>query len=522
MELFIQWYFSLPVGLILSLPAPSSSSSLGRWVQPFIDSMNHEKDMKEDRRDDILLKGAQQQYTATSRKRRLASVSPSLSKLFDACWMTNHLLHAFILAEHCMWGELARARHLEEATLGEFSAISCGIRWKTLQDAIAKTVHLALRLGRLGKLSIQAVEQVDEIIRTVALFQLNDEEEVDHATVASIVSQPVEDSSTSNPDPWIATFESCHTAQQMKDWSSVLSWFSQWNDPDALCCIRALVLCTAWNAERSEMHQLEDALDEILTHLKSTRLRASMSVFVWEQFVRVHIVTLMSFWEESANGRLPPRGLQPAIARRFFAIVKKLLVGLETTIDSLFKSKRDLTISLDQPSALILDGQEDDDDEDEEDQTNGNEELGQAEFRMSFLTKRNRWPCPVQTLDHIFHLNWPPSYNDGSHLMKSLKQFQWHQVSLEQVRDHLSLVLVLDAFAATSLSPISITRLFLWGGAHLCRSDSFMISTRQTIEDREGPSTIIDDKNYTKIDLVIQQERISVSSCEYIIDLTPF
>lgn len=463
-QLFLEWFFALPLGTVLALPAPSLSSSLQRWLQPYF-VLSVETDELEN--------SSGKSGSTGAFLNKLYPCSVPLKDIFTACWKTNKLYHAFVLAVHCGWGEQQQAKRKEEATLGKFSSAGGGVRWSILQDSIAKAVHLSLRLGRMGRLSVEAVENVDEIMRAVALMQLNDGTESEQVTAIKTKPRGSSLSVDGSLDLWVATIEHCRNAAQMREWRSVLAAFPQLASEDSLCCFRALLLCTAWNAERSDMHQLDDALLE-LDSLSSSKLKAAMATHVWEKFIRVHVVTLISFWEESAAGRKPQRGLQPQIARRFFGIIKNLLILLVTSVNA-HASEAALAQEGDIYESDVSDDENaehrlaDEDDENEA-------ALALPEYKMDFLAPSVSWACPVKDLREVFRRRWPPTH-DSSTLMQGLTGFSVQRVSLSQIADHLSLVLLLDSFAATTVTPVSIVKLFANHGKHLCRPDSFLAAS---------------------------------------------
>uniref|UniRef100_K3WMU9 Rab3-GAP regulatory subunit N-terminal domain-containing protein n=1 Tax=Globisporangium ultimum (strain ATCC 200006 / CBS 805.95 / DAOM BR144) TaxID=431595 RepID=K3WMU9_GLOUD len=448
-DMFLEWFFSLPLGTVLAIPSPNLSSSLQRWLGPYFTSP--------DTSDDLAAEAAESSKSGEfepmgASLRKLFPCSEPLKKIFTACWKTNKLFHAFVLSVHCGWGERQQAIRLEDSTLGKHSSAGGGVRWSILQDSIAHAVHLSLRLGRMGRLSVEAVENVDEIMRTLALMQLNDGIESEDAASIKLGASSGNLTAKADLDHWVAELEHCRNAAQMKDWQSVLSEFPQFASKDSLCCFRAVLLCTAWNAERSDMHQLDDALAEI-DSLSSTKLKAAMATHIWEKYIRVHVVTLISFWEESAAGRKPQRGLQPQIARRFFGIIKNLLIILVTAINVHRSEAAALTGEND-----IYESDASDDEngelppiEDEEDE----EKVSMPEYRMEFLAQSLSWLCLAKDLQGAFKRRWPPAH-DSSSLIQGLAKFDVQCISLNQITDHLSLILLLDSFAATTVTPVSI------------------------------------------------------------------
>lgn len=464
-DMFLEWFFSVPLGAVLAIPPPNLSSSLQRWLRPYFALSEDNDDVESHTAGD-----ANNEFTPVGNSlRKLFPCSGSLKEIFDACWKSTKLFHAFVLSVHCGWGERQQAKRLEEKTLGKCSSAGGGVRWNVLQDAIANAVHLSLRLGRMGRLSVEAVENVDEIMRTLALMQLNDGIESEDAVASKprvLNGNAVVDASS---DQWVTAMEHCRNGAQMRDWQSVLSEFPQFASKDSLCCFRAALLCTAWNAERSDMHQLDDALAE-LDSLSSSKLKTAMATHVWEKYIRVHVVTLISFWEESAAGRKPQRGLQPRIARRFFGIIKNLLIILVNAIN-VHASETSL---VDENDIYDSDASEDDDaGESHLIEDEGDGKVLSPEYRMELLTQSDSLPCPVKALQSVFKRRWPPAH-DSSSLLQGLANFKVQHISLTQITDHLSLILLLDSFAATTVTPVSIVKLYANHGRHLCRPDSFL------------------------------------------------
>lgn len=473
--LFLEWYFSLPIGIILSLPAPTQSSVLQRWLQPYFLLSVTENDAMEGETP------SEEFAPAESSLRRLVPCSEELQAIFTACYKSPRLFHAFILSEHCGWGETESAKHIEEATLGKFSSVGSGVRWKVLQDCIAETVHLSLRLGKVGRLSTESVEHVDELMRAIAVMQLNGGHEPGEDDLAQYVQertrQPMGSDGVDN-DAWVVEMEQYANVQQMKDWAAVLGAFPQFSDPNTLCCFRVSVLCAAWNSDRSDMQQLEDALLE-LDALSSLKMKVAMAVHIWEKYIRVHVVTLISFWEESAAGRKPQRGLQPQVARRFFGIIKDLLNILSTSIKTLQSASHARVEEEEEEDYEHRDSNDDNTEEDDEQDAvpdahgDVHTKAPYAEFRLEFLVRSARWNCPVRDLKNAFRRRWPPS-TELSSLFQTLRACNPHELSLTQVADHNSLILLLDSFAATAVTPVSIVRLFPNSGSHLCRLNTFV------------------------------------------------
>ncbi|CAH0484311.1 unnamed protein product [Peronospora farinosa] len=505
-RLFIEWYFSLPLGAVLALPPPSMSSSLQRWLQPYFVITDMEAAIQQKSEDN-----AETPYVSTENYvRRLRDCPPSLVEIFNSCRKTPKLFHAFVLSEHCGWGEKQSAKHAEEDTLGNYSSVGGGARWLILQDCIAKTVHLSLRLGKVGRFSVDAVELVDDIMRSLVVMQINDGHEVGEDDVAvqlpkDHVEVSVGDDGT---DGWIATMENCRNAAQMKDWSAVLRAYPQFSNQNALCCFRVGTLCAAWNAERSDMHQLEGALLE-LECVKSLQVKAAMAAFIWERYIRVHVVTLLAFWEDSAAGRKPQRGLQPQVTRRFFGIIRDLLTSLLTTVNAISSARVVLTAFDEnecnsERSDADAESNEDDDDD-----------LVQriTIYKMESLIQSVKWRFQVKDLHLVFRRQWPPSH-ETSALMQTLQGFKLDMVSASLIASHISLIMLLDSFAATEVTPISIVKLFSHHGRYLCRPDSFLISQPIAQESEEEATCIKQDRTRFVKELLRHDETLGFRLAE--------
>lgn len=238
------------------------------------------------------------------------------------------------------------------------------------------------------------------------------------------------------------------------------------------------------------MRQLEDALLE-LDCVDSVRIKAALAVYIWEKYIRVHVFTLITFWEESAAGKKPQRGLQPQVARRFFGIIQNLLVTLLTAVKA---------VSAIRAASKRYNPDEVDSDDDDETSGASAESEGDDDdipritaFRMENLTQAVKWRCRVKDLRLAFQQRWPPSH-DTSALMQALTSFKFDGVSVPQIADHISLIMLLDSFAATAVTPISTVKLFPNSGRHLCRPDSFLISQPVVLPNEEELASIKHDR----------------------------
>ncbi|KAG3165026.1 hypothetical protein PI124_g4824 [Phytophthora idaei] len=507
-RLFIEWYFSLPLGAVLALPPPSMSSSLQRWLQPYFVISDVETGIQEEGEDN-----AKTPFVSTETYlRRLRGCSQSLVEIFNSCWKTPKLFHGFVLSEHSGWGEKQSAKHAEEDTLGKYSSAGSGARWVILQDCIAKTVHLSLRLGKVGRLSVDAVEHVDDIMRSIAVMQINDGHEPgeDDAAV-QLPKDHIEVSVGDGTDGWVATMENCRKAAQMKNWAAVLRAYQQFANKDSLCCFRVGILCAAWNAERSDMRQLEDALLE-LDCVASLQVKAAMAAYIWERYIRVHVVTLITFWEESSAGRKPQRGLQPHVARRFFGIIRSLLVTLSNAVKAIPAVRVASTAyGQDEVESDYDDETSDADVESDDDEDENMSRI--AVFKMESLTQSIKWRCRVKDLHLVFRQRWPPSH-DTSTLMQALQSFKFDMASVSQIADHISLVMLLDSFAATAVTPISVVKLFSNNGRYLCRPDSFLMTQQIAPSSEEETKSVTRDRTRFLKELLRHDETLGFALAE--------
>ncbi|KAL7684647.1 putative rab3-GAP regulatory subunit, rab3GAP regulatory subunit [Plasmopara halstedii] len=479
-RLFIEWYYSLPLGTVIALPQPSKSSSLYRWLESFFVLSDTETHFFEDRGDNSNTDFLSNEI----RLRRLRDCPLSLRAIFESCWKTPKLFHGFVLSEHCGWGEKQFAKRAEEDTLGQYSSAGSGTRWIILQDCIAVTVHLSLRLGKYGQLSVDTVEHVDEILRNIAVMQINEGHDPGEDDAAIQIPKDHVDIGLRNDgaDGWVATMENCRKAVQMKDWKAILRVYPQLADKDTLCCFRVAFLCAAWNAERSAMRQLEDALLE-LECVTSLQIKAAMAAYIWEKYIRVHVVTLITFWEESAAGKKAQRGLQPQVARRFFGIISNLLITLLDAVKTLSAAGV--------VSTAYGHAEADSDYDDELSATDflpADDDFGKSIsrdsiFRINNLTEPIEWHCQVKDLHIMFRKKWPPSHVTTA-LMQALKSYSFDMSSVALITDHISLIMLLDSFAASAVTPITVAKLFTNNGQHLCRPNS-LLKTQMQIQPTE-------------------------------------
>ncbi|KAE9092797.1 hypothetical protein PF010_g17719 [Phytophthora fragariae] len=134
-------------------------------------------------------------------------------------------------------------------------------------------------------------------------------------------------------------------------------------------------------------------------------------------------------------------------------------------------------------------------------------------FKMESLTQPVKWRCRVKDLHLVFRKRWPPSH-DTSALMQSLESFKFDMISVTQIADHISLIMLLDSFAATAVTPISIVKLFSNSGRYLCRSDSFLTTQPPTQPSKEEVNSINRDRTRFLKELLRHDEALGFALAE--------
>ncbi|KAE9043174.1 hypothetical protein PR001_g5902 [Phytophthora rubi] len=134
-------------------------------------------------------------------------------------------------------------------------------------------------------------------------------------------------------------------------------------------------------------------------------------------------------------------------------------------------------------------------------------------FKMESLTQPVKWRCRVKDLHLVFRQRWPPSH-DTSALMQSLGNFKFDMISVTQIADHISLIILLDSFAATAVTPISIVKLFSNSGRYLCRSDSFLTTQPPTQPSKEEVNSINRDRTRFLKELLRHDEALGFALAE--------
>nr|CCA17995.1 conserved hypothetical protein [Albugo laibachii Nc14] len=460
---FLGWYFGLPLTVVLALAPPSQSSPLQRWIEYYYGS---------ERKDEFDQEDAVDSCSEPAKVRQLLRVSGGASEIYSTCLERPEVFHAYILSLHCQHAELNYGRQLEEMTLGKFSSIAAGVRWEILQDGLARTVFISLCLGRVGRLCVDAVEQLDEVLRGVALLQLNHPTEI-YSNISQMRQKRSGDALNKGKDTWVHDLESCRSGKQMKSWKKILTSFPQLDDFDSLQCFRANLLCAAWNSARSEMHQLGDAVVE-LQQIRSSSLRAAMGVHIWEKYLKAHVLSLYQYWEDRAAGKSPKRTLQPQMARQFFHIVIKFL---------------EILIRVSSYMNVKDDSSEENDTKEEDDV--GSSDAGDSEedidgsVYMSEAASSTQWRYSVIRLREKFRQHWPPPARH-SKLTKRFTGFKLEMLSTSLLMDHRTLVLLLDGFTATTLKSVPIRTLLPDHRKLLCSPNALISDqTVQILNDEE-------------------------------------
>ncbi|KDO17117.1 hypothetical protein SPRG_17469 [Saprolegnia parasitica CBS 223.65] len=394
-EMFLDWFFGLPVERVLAMTSTTASSPLQRWLEPWIHASSYPHVLED------------------SEAFTLPELSPPLRSVFDACRKSDKLLHVYVLTHHLDVGTRAHAHALQESTLGQISVLGAGLRWRVLQHCLHKVLYLTCLLRLPGKLSIDAVEGVDELLRAIAICQLQQAPDADDAPIVCY------DSGEAWMAAWQAQLESSSSRRLV---ASVLQSFRQLQHADSLACCRATVLFSAWNADRSQMSYLELALDEVEA-VTTPSTKVALVAHVWETYVRTHVASILAYWVDVASGRSVSKGLQPSIARQFLHLVRQLL---------------DLVGGAATPSREFLD----DDDE---------------ALLTSQLVEQIAWTGSDTDVLSLFGAAWPPRYTHAT-LATSLSRIDG--VPTTSVQLHCQLLSVLDAFSAVPDAAVPLQTLF--------------------------------------------------------------
>ncbi|EQC36298.1 hypothetical protein SDRG_06403 [Saprolegnia diclina VS20] len=394
-QMFLDWFFRLPVDQVLAMTGTTASSPLQRWLEPWIHASSYPHVLED------------------SDAFTLPELSPPLRSVFDACRKSDKLVHVYVLTNHLDVGTRAHAHALQEATLGQISVLGAGLRWRVLQRCLHKVLYLTCLLRLPGKLSIDAVEGVDELLRAIAICQLQQAPDVVDAPLVRY------DSGEEWMAVWLAQLEAASSPRLV---ASVLQSFRQLQHADSLACCRATVLFSAWNTDRSQMSYLELALDEV-DAVTTLSTKVALVAHVWETYVRTHVASILAYWVEVASGRSVSKGLQPSIARQFLHLVRQLL---------------DL-VAVDKPTAPR--------ELDEDDET----------LLTPQLVEPIAWTGADTDVLSLFGTAWPPRYTHAT-LAQSLSRIE--NVPTSSVTLHGQLLSVLDAFSAVPDAALPLQKLF--------------------------------------------------------------
>ncbi|ETW01828.1 hypothetical protein, variant 1 [Aphanomyces invadans] len=299
-HLFLEWYFALTEDEVLGMTSTNASSCLQRWLQPWLQSCSFPHSIDET------------SFT-------LPALSTNLCVIFDQCRSTPLLLHAFVLCHHVAHGLTHHANAVQDSTLGQVSAVGAGLRWRVLQQCLSQCLYFTCLLKVPGKLHVNAIESLDELMKFVAIVHLNTPKD---STDAPVIPYDIEDA-------WIAAWTASTKSHAVM---SILSSFHQLDHPDSLSAFRTLMLCTAWNNDRSRMSFLALALQE-LDHLDGDdALKQAILVLMWDSYIRAQIKSILDYWIQVSTGKRSNKALDPIIAREFLVLVHQLLDVLSDTI----------------------------------------------------------------------------------------------------------------------------------------------------------------------------------------------
>ncbi|OQR87941.1 hypothetical protein THRCLA_10422 [Thraustotheca clavata] len=408
--LFLEWYFSLPTTKVLEMTGTTSSSPLQRWLQPWIHAGSYPHTLEDEA-----------SFT-------LPEMSENLKIVFEYCRASPKLVHSYILANHIDIGTKNHSLALQESTLGQISITGAGLRWRVLQQCLSHCFYFSCLLRIPGKLSVQSLEGVDELLRAVAIVQLH---QASQEFEEPILEFDLEDTWT---EEWIKQLDSNRGIRFV---SSVLLAFRQLQHADALKCFRATVLCGAWHSDRSQMSYLEMALDEI-SNIERSGWKKALLVYIWESFVRVHIGSILAYWVDVASGRSLNKGLQPSIARHFLNLGRQLLDLLE------------IELTTNDPSTRM--------------------EVFDDPLRTDQLLDHIAWTGTDTDVLALYASQWPPRC-EASVLAAALQKVPI--VPLPAVQLHCQILAVLDAFTAVPHAAMPMKKLFY--NAALCEPDGLTI-----------------------------------------------
>ncbi|ETV71215.1 hypothetical protein, variant 2 [Aphanomyces astaci] len=423
---FLEWYFALPEDMLLGMTATNASSCLQRWLQPWLLSCSFPHSIDE------------ASFT-------LPALSPSLQAVYDRCRSTPLLLHAFVLCEHVAYGLAHHANALQDSTLGQVSAMGAGLRWRVLQQCLSQCLYFSCLLKVPGKLTVNAIEASDELMKFVAIVHLN----------------TPKDSSTGDPeipydahDSWIQTWTYSSKSHAVK---SVLTSFRQLDHPDSIAAFRALMLCMAWNNDRSRMSLLGLAIQEVdRLDGGDAPLKTALIVLLWDTYVREQVASIMDFWLQASTGARSSKGLDPSIAGEFLHLAQQLLQVLSESIKFAVNTTR-----LAPPTDRHAD---DDDSVDPSARFSPDEALDLDQLLAPVV-----WTGTPNDVLNLYSKQWPSSPLHSA-LMQQLTR-PGSPPTQESVDQHHQLVSVLIAFTSYPAAVVPLPSLF--DLTSLCKSPSF-------------------------------------------------
>ncbi|OQR85812.1 hypothetical protein ACHHYP_11329 [Achlya hypogyna] len=406
--LFLEWFFRLPTAHVLTMTPTHSSSALQRWLTPWVVAGSYPHVLDDD--------GA---FT-------LPEMAEALKAVFEACRLSLQVIHVYVLAHHLDVATRAHAASLEDATLGQISTTGAGLRWRVVQHCLAKCLYFSCLLRLPGKLSIQGVEGVDELLRAMVICQLQQAPDQIDATPLPF------DADDAWTTEWRRRLDAGPANARLV--APALQSFRHLQHADTLAAFRASVLCAAWNNDRAQMSYLELALDEV-DSVGRPPWKVALVVHVWETYLRTHVASILQFWVDTAAGRSLAKGLQPAVARQFLHLVRQLL-------DVLVAELPCPPATLD--AAAVAD----------------------TSIATTQLLEPIAWTGSDADVLALFAVMWPPR-SSASALVGSLLDVT--TVPVSSVHLHCQLLAVLDAF--TVAPDVALPLPVLFGNARLCASE---------------------------------------------------
>ncbi|KAF0695466.1 Aste57867_13709 [Aphanomyces stellatus] len=421
--LFLDWFFALPLDQLLSMTATNASSSLQRWFQPWV-------------------QGSLYPHSIDESEFTLPELHPSLQLVFEKCRTTTQLLHASVLSHHVAHGTHQHANTLQDNTLGQVSATGAGLRWQILEQCLGQCLYLSCLLKVPGKLTVNTIESIDELMKFIAIIHLN-------TTTAS----ETPDIPYDLKDAWVDAWQASPDTHSVL---SVLHSFPQLHHAESLVCFRATMLCTAWTNDRSRMSYLELAIDEIETNAATaaTGVRVPLVVYLWEKYIRAQVASIMTYYVELSAGKSNHKGLHPSIAGEFLRLVQQLLALVTDPTDG----SKGLSLAPDH----LREG---------------------SEHTLSQLLEHVVWSGTTSDVENLYRPPaWPASPRESA-LMRQL--YSQPPISMATVELHAQLVSVLLAFTAFPSVVVPLSTLFEL--SRLCSTNTFEASSKGSTVSRDAP-----------------------------------